>query len=877
MTTRRSNRLADLGAILILLALPLGLFWTVTLGSKTLLPVDNLYQWEPYRSFAELQGVPYPPHNALLSDLVLQNLAWKRLIVKSLQAGELPLWNPFLFTGVPFLAAGQHSALYPFSVLFYVLPLTRAYGLFMVLQLWLAGAFMYLFVRVLRQGRFPALIAGITYQLCAFFLVSVVHPMIVAAGAWLPLLLVAIELMIRKQEEGDPTPQEALWPVLLGAVALGLHVLAGHPEILFYTLVVMAYYAVARLAMLWHRGRAWQPVLRLAAWLVFMVALGLSLGAIQLIPMVELARTSFREGFVTYADVVSWAYPPRQIITFLVPDFFGNPAHHGYWDLVARLGAPADDIFWGTKNYVEAGSYVGILPLALAAVAVIGAASKPKGERLIADRRHIWLFSALAYLSLLLAFGTPLYAVLYYGLPGVKQLHSPFRWVFPYTLSVAVLAGFGARQLVDLQRNSGLSSGEQGPRTDAYRRWLSALTGSTFWAGAVLVTGLVIVLIVPGPFVPIADRLLDTVPEARQAFTSGQMFLSYQWRNLLILGLMLTASGVVLHFSCHPIYLPLRVPIGHPLAMVVIAADLLLFGWGFHPAADPAWLEFTPPAIEFLKERASEGERASGGGPWRLTTFQVAGGYQTLNANIPWLHGLQDVRGYDSIIPRQYVEFMTSLEGQGELPFNRIAPIYGAENLSSPLLDLLNVRYVVTEGRIPNPDYDLIYEGEARIYENIDALPRAFALPRAEAVSEADLPARLRTLDPRQLVLLDRVPVSNPKSDWPLQPAQVVSYTLNTVLVDVVLPGPGWLVLADSYFPGWRAYRSNPQDEMAGGAELEIVRANGNFRAVWLGAGAHRVRFQYSPTSFNVGLYASLAALVVVLLLALHRLRGRFP
>jgi hypothetical protein len=358
------------------------------------------------------------------------------------------------------------------------------------------------------------------------------------------------------------------------------------------------------------------------------------------------------------------------------------------------------------------------------------------------------------------------------------------------------------------------------------------------------------------------------VPEARRAFSSGQMLLSYQWRNLLILSLMLTASGVVLYFSRQPIYLPLRVPMFHTLVGVVAAADLLRFGWGFHPAADPAWLEFTPPAIEFLKERAA------GGGPWRLTTLQVEGGHQTLNANIPWLHSLQDVRGYDSIIPRQYVEFMTSLEGQGELLFNRIAPLYGVESLSSPLLDLLNVRYVVTEGRISNPDYELVYEGEVRVYEDIDTLPRAFALPHGEAVSEADLPARLRTLDPRQVILLDTVAVSNPESEWPLQPAQVVSYTLNTVLVDVVLPGPGWLVLADSYFPGWRAYRSDPQDEVASEVEPEILRANGNFRAVWLGAGAHRVRFQYAPTSLKIGLYASLAAIVVISLLALYRLRG---
>lgn len=889
---RARKRFPDLGGITLLLLLPLILYWPVTLGSKTLLPVDNLYQWEPYRSFAAQQGVPLPPHNTLLSDLVLENLAWKRLIVQSLpsqenstpQAFKVPLWNPYLFTGIPFLAAGQHSALYPFSVLFYVLSLTHAYGLFVVLQFWLAGTFMYLFVKVLRQGCFPALIAGITYQLSAFFLVSVVHPMIIAAGAWLPLLLAIIELVIRKQEDKGLDPINPLVPVLIGAVALGMHVMAGHPEILFHTLMVMAYYTLVRMIMLWRHVKAWRPALRLTVWLTFMVGLGLGLGAVQLIPMSELANTNFREGFVTYADVVSWAYAPRQILTFLMPDFFGNPAHHGYWDLLSRQWVGANDIFWGTKNYVEAGSYVGILPLALAAVAVMAAVFKRKGKWPAKDQRHIWLFAALAYLSLLLAFGTPLYAILYYGLPGIKQLHSPFRWVFPYTLSVAVLAGFGARQLVGFQRDPEARTG--GP--DAYPRWASLLASGTFWTGTALVAGMAVVLIAPELFIPLADRILNTVSEARLTFSSGQMFLSYQWRNLLILGLMLTASGIVLHISHPPSSLPTpdppisppdrrtdpRLPIFPLLATVVVAMDLLLFGRGFNPAADPAWLEFIPPAIAFLKERAA-GEK-----PWRLTTFQIEGSNQTLNANIPWLHGLQDVRGYDSIIPRQYVEFMASVERQGELPFNRIAPIYGLENLSSPLLDLLNVRYVVTEGRIPNSDYKLVYDGEVRIYENIDALPRAFALPRAEIVAEADLPTRLRTFDPHQVVLLDEPANPNSQSTglpiadttWSLQPATIISYTLNTVLVGAKMPGPGWLVLADSYFPGWKAYRTSAKLGTQDETELTIVRADGNFRAVWLGAGAHQIRFQYAPLSFKLGLCISLMSIVALILLALYRL-----
>ena len=877
--SRSSRWLKDLGALLILLILPLLLFGPVTLGSKTLLPADNLYQWEPYRSFAAEQGVTLPPHNELLSDLVLENQVWKQFTVQSLQDGEIPLWNPNLFAGVPFLAAGQHSALYPFSALFYILPLPRAYGLFTVMQLWLAGVFMYTFGRVLRMGRFPALIAGITYQLSAFFLVSVVFTMIIAAAAWLPLLLAIIEIMVRKQEAKGTGPFVPIVYVILGAIALGIHTLAGHPEILVYTLMVMALYGLVRLALLWRRVGSWRPALRLGFWLVFMTGLGLGLGSVQLIPLFELVTRNFREGSVTYSDVVGWAYPTRQVLTFLVPDFYGNPAHHGYWDLVTRQWVAVDRIFWGIKNYVEAGSYAGILPLLLALVAVAGSFRSPK------HRRYIWLFAALAVISLLLIFGTPLYAVLYYGLPGIKQLHSPFRWVFPYTLSVAVLAGFGAERLSALRRRyrSGADPGQRHP--ELYRPWISLLTWGAMGGGLALLTGLLLVFVTPGTFIPVADRFLAAVDKAQEAFSSGQMLLSYEWRNLLILALMLTASGIVLRVSRCAIYLfprRWRVPIWQPLAVIVVAADLIVFGWGFNPAVDPALLEFVPPAIEFLQEQADEGE------PWRLTVYRPEGSTKTLNPNIPWWHGLQDVRGYDSIIPAQYVQYMRAIEEQGELLYNQVAPIYDREHLNSPLLDLLTVRYVVTEGKISNAGYREVYDREVRIYENTDVLPRAFALPRAESLTEPDVTARLSSFDPRQEILLDASSMSEPvppveDTSWPLQPAAVIAYGPNTVFVDVEMPGAGWLVLADSYFPGWKAYRSDPtgisptpKTEPENETELAIARADGNFRAVYLSEGTHRVRFKYTPMSFKLGLYGSFMAVVVLFLLALLWLWGRF-
>jgi len=273
----------DLLATLIFFILPLLLFGPVTLGSRTLLPLDNLFVGEPWASFADELDVSRP-HNALLSDLILENYVWKRFIVQSIQARSIPLWDPYLFAGHPFLANGQHSALYPLSLIFYVMPLTKAYGWFTVIQFWLAGLFTYIFLRVLGANRLGSLIGGITYQLSGFLVVSVVFTMIIAAAAWLPLVLAIIEIVIRKQEQKGPVAYSPIPYVVVGSLVLGIQILAGHIEITYYVLLVSGFYALCRLILLQRRQRVWGPTVRMGAWLLVMVLLGLGLGAIQFAP-----------------------------------------------------------------------------------------------------------------------------------------------------------------------------------------------------------------------------------------------------------------------------------------------------------------------------------------------------------------------------------------------------------------------------------------------------------------------------------------------------------------------------------------------------------------------------------------------------------------
>jgi hypothetical protein len=114
---------------------------------------------------------------------------------------------------------------------------------------------------------------------------------------------------------------------------------------------------------------------RLAVWLIIMVVLGLALGAVQLVPLYELVKDSFREGSASLAQVREWAWPSKQIFTFLLPNVFGNPTHHSYFDIWTRawvpvtenaMGEPLTTIDWGIKNYVEGGNYLGLPTLLLA-------------------------------------------------------------------------------------------------------------------------------------------------------------------------------------------------------------------------------------------------------------------------------------------------------------------------------------------------------------------------------------------------------------------------------------------------------------------------------------------------------------------------------
>ncbi len=896
--------LPDLFAVAVLLLIPLLLFAPVTLGNHTLLPIDAIYTFEPYATAAEELHAT-PPQNALLADLILQNYPWKRFLLQAIGERELPLWDPYIFGGHPFLANGQHAGLYPLSAIYYLLPLPRAYGVFTVVQLGLAGLWMYVLARVIGARRTGSLLAGIAFELCGFLVVSAVHPMIIAAASWLPLLLALCDLTIRQARFMG---RRATLPwALLGAAALGMQILAGHAEVTYFVLLTLGAFAAWRLgyvAATTPRATWRQELLSPALLLLVMVVLGLCLGAVQLIPLYEVVQGSFRQSRSTLQDILGWAYPPRRVLTFLIPNFFGNPTHHTLRDVFTGQTVPAtvnaygqsiDAFDWGIKNYVEGGAYLGVLPLLLALLAVLAplraSTSAESGVRraLLRWIRHPYIpfFTLLALFSLGCIFGTPVYTLVYY-LPFLNQSHSPFRWIFPLSVSVAALAALGATEVARWRVTHGPDGGVRirYPRRlwqrllyfDTAPNLVSLLGVSALWSGLLLLAGLWVSRLAFPTFEPWIERAFWSLAKAPDAFPDYRAFYSYLFPWVQLAGLHLLLAGITLRVSRCPIYLPVRLgrrPVWQLLAVVALTADLVTFGWGFNPAVDPALLEYVPPPVEFLHQDTSL---------WRFSTFDPHGS-KVFNANVGMFYDFQDVRGYDSLFSAQYARYMGWIEPQGELLYNRIAPFKSFAALDSPLTDLLNIKYILTVDEIPLPKYRLVYQhGATRIYENLGVMPRAYSLPLTATMMVPNVEAigtAIQQYDPRLVVLVEAGDVGwigpeNPLRAFPSllsvpgtpQAQPVADYTPNQVVIEATLDAPGWLVLTDAYYPGWKAFARPAGTPESEEVELGIARITGQFRGVRLESGAWTVRFKYSPDSVKVGAFASFLAGMTWLFLA---------
>ena len=334
---------------------------------------------------------------------------------QNLNAGRLPLWNPLILCGTPYVGNPQTWPLYPATALLPFVSATQFLNLTIALHVWIAGLGTYAFARRafgLAVG--PALLAAVTFMFGGQLVSKEQFPNMVQASAWLPWILLYLDTLLRRRRVQDA--------LALGTV-LGLQLLAAHVQMTLLTLYLAAAYGVFASAGRDKRGTG--PLLLFA----LAVACGLAMG--QLLPTLALFRDAARHR-LSFAVVDRFYLPFNQLGNFVLPHLHGSPF---YGDWTARGNA------WETC------CYVGVLSFGLALWGGI-AACRRSGPR---DARF-WV--GVFGISLWMAFGGQggLYHLAYFVLPGFRSFHDPARCLLPACFALSLLAGFGLERLPQISR-----------------------------------------------------------------------------------------------------------------------------------------------------------------------------------------------------------------------------------------------------------------------------------------------------------------------------------------------------------------------------------------------------------------------------------------
>ena len=399
--------------------------------------------------------VLFSPRAVLLSqegaDLTGQYLYWYEFGFGHLAQGNLALWNPHIFSGVPFFGGFQSALLYPPNWLYLVLPIAKAINVIIALHVFLIGFFVYLWTY--HRGLHPAacLLSSILLMFSGPFFLHIYagHLPQLSAMVWAPLLFCAIDGLIRERS--------TLW-YLVGVLAITMQILSGFPQYVFYTAIAAGLYSLLRLI------KAPRPVsLLLGLGSMYLGAAALT--ALQLLAGLQAAGESVRGSGTPYSFAAMFSFPPENFLTLLVPDLFGSMSN-----------------YWGRWFLWEMSLFISVTGLVLA---LYGA---------VCGKRDVRVFSVSMVLILsILALGayTPLFGLLYRFVPGFNVLRANAKFIFLVAMFAVMLSGVGLDDLLNnprCRRRLSLIVGIAGLLVGAVGLWIqmSAALGSAGTWGRIM-------------------------------------------------------------------------------------------------------------------------------------------------------------------------------------------------------------------------------------------------------------------------------------------------------------------------------------------------------------------------------------------------------
>ncbi len=757
----------------------IGIFFNpVFLKQQIPFPGDLLVaEFKPWRTYSYGGYVPgSAPNKAQYPDTIRQLYPWKTLVTDSLKKNTLPLWNPYNFSGSPLMANFQSQVLYPLTIFYLLFSSAIAWTILVIAQPFLALFFTYLYGRRIGLSRIASLFSGITYAFSLFMTVWLEYNTVGHVVLWLPLLLLSIEHLKDKISR--------FWSVIF-IFALVSSLFAGHPQLFAYVVAVTLVYAAYRI-----------HVRNTRLYIGSLMLLTLGIGALQLVPGIELIANSARSPHTFSLLFEKILIQPWQLLMAGIPDFFGNPATRNYWL---------------SDTYIGKTLYVGLAPFLF----LLSALRLKKNP-------FVLFFAGVGITTLIATTANPLTYILYKLPIPLISTSAPTLMLFVYAFSFAILAGLGF---------------------DGWIAEIHSVKKLTKRGAQVAVLFLLLFL-----FVFIAPKIIH------QDWATN---ISIAKRPLLLGALIMTA--LYIPFSIAVIKKKFMKP-ALILLICVHIFDLFFVFKKFTPFAPVDFLYPEAEVLTFLKEKDGIerfwGHSAARIEPNvnAVNKLYSPEGYDPL---YPKWYGEFIQSSTDGRIT---TEFTDSTRSDASIAVSNGNDDIGKNVTRLRVLDMLGVSYVLdreenasTEIGFPGNRYRLAYEKNAwKVFLNLKAAPRFFLTSDYKMYQDKEDFEKLffaSKFNPASTILLAENPGFLASPQNPNVVTTLQAYTPEDIRIITKADNVNLLFLSDTYYPGWHAF--------VDGKETKILKANWAFRAVVVQPGEHVIRFVYQPTSVTVGVIIS--------------------
>ncbi len=701
-----------------LFALTIGFFWR-TVSGDVFQPADG----------GDLVSFLYPTY---------------RFAAAQLANGTLPLWNPTLYGGAPFISDIQAGFLYPVNLFLFLINPDFPYVTLQwmpILHIYWTGLGVYVLLRTLRIADAPlmrgaALFGAIAFQFSDPLLIHFGNLNLIAVLSWMPWIFAAYAAALEGRK---------LWLAALAGLLFAVSTYAGHAQSTLY--IGLALVVFTLLEALLDSGAAKERAgVGAAAWeyvklalrnyavpLMVTVAAAIVLSAPILLPAMQLTGHTERVDF-SYQETVDYSLAPTQALGLITPGFFGRgPALH--WSLWQRVELP----------------YAGVATLLMAIGALLLASAHV--------RRRLWPWFGLGAFGLLTAFG--IYAILHGWLtallPTFAQFRAPARALVLWTFAVSIAGALG----VDIIARRGLAVLDSTSRPDAFRGLLRA--------GALILAGVAL---------PLTYFALFLTQDSETAYLRA---------SLAALSLTLAAAFWLATWAL----VSARESGWFASNTFVLLMVALLF---LDLSATGAYTDISEqdPTIGFQQEEIIAYLQAQ---PDLFRIDSLTGIESLWQPDIAALYGLQDLGGVANPLSLSvYHELLDATGGRDSQLYDMLNAEYVIVQDGTPL----------PEGKF---ELALDAQGALSVYRNLNAMPRAWMVYQATlAANDEQAQAMIQEsgFDPSReaVIMADAMPALTANAAGTIK---LVDYASSKMTYSVESEGDGLLILSEFWYPGWRA------------------------------------------------------------------------